>query len=86
MDSLYALLPPAPPEHRSSRTFILLPWSDAPAAPHFVPVENRLATNEMWAHMGMFAATTNDGYDELEVDVAKIIEEALFQCNSLNTI
>ncbi|KAF8351628.1 hypothetical protein F5887DRAFT_216349 [Amanita rubescens] len=76
--TLYVLLPPAPPEHRNSRTFILLPWSDAPAAPHFVPVENSLATNEIWAHMGMFAATTNDGYHELEVDVAKIIEDALF--------
>jgi hypothetical protein len=35
-------------------------------------VENPLATNEIWAHMGMFAATSNDGYHELELDVAKI--------------
>ncbi len=83
MDSLYVRLPPAPrpryypPGEQRSRTFILLPKSNAPAAPHFVPVKNRLATNEIRAHTGMFAATTNDGYHELGFDVAKIIQGAL---------
>jgi hypothetical protein len=49
----------------------------APAAPHFLPAKNGLASNEIKAHMNMFAAATNDGYYELGLNAAKIIQEAL---------
>ena len=77
MNSLYVMLPPTPPEHTSSRTFILLPKLYTPAAPHFVPAKNGLASNEIQAHTNMFAAATNDGYYELGLNAAKIIQEAL---------
>ncbi|KAF8631606.1 hypothetical protein AX15_002353 [Amanita polypyramis BW_CC] len=80
--ALYVSLPPTPPRHLSSRTFILLPKLYTPAAPHFLSVKNGLATNEIQAHTGMFAAATNDGYYELGLDTAKIIREALASANA----
>ena len=77
MGRLYVLLPPTPPRYLSSRTFILLPKLYTPAAPHFLPAKNGLATEEILAHTGMFSAATNDGYYELGLDTAKIIQEAL---------
>ncbi|KAK2466069.1 hypothetical protein APHAL10511_001711 [Amanita phalloides] len=75
--TFYVHLPPAPPQHTSSRTFIVLPKLYAPAALHFLPAKNGLASDEIQAHVGMFAAATNDGYYELGLAAAKIIREAL---------
>ena len=82
-DRLYVVLPPTP-EYSSSRTFILLPKLYAPAAPHFVPAKNKLAPNEIQAHTSMFAPATNDGYYELGLDAAKIVQEALTRLEHRN--
>ncbi|KAM6496053.1 hypothetical protein JOM56_008759 [Amanita muscaria] len=75
--TLYVLLPPTPPQHMSSRTFILAPKLYTPAASHFSPAKNGLAADEIKGHTGMFAAATNDGYYELGLTTTKLIQDAV---------
>ncbi|KIL70239.1 hypothetical protein M378DRAFT_175531 [Amanita muscaria Koide BX008] len=75
--TLYVLLPPTPPQHMSSRTFILAPKLYTPAASHFSPAKNGLAADEIKGHTGMFAAATNDGYYELGLTATKLIQDAV---------
>jgi hypothetical protein len=73
----YTLLPPAPPIHGGSRTFVILPTSKHKALPHFVPAKNGKAPDELQAHTGMFSATTNDGYYDVGLQAALLIREAV---------
>ena len=54
-----------------------MPYKDAPAAGHFIPAPNTLAADEIAAHVGMFAASTNSGYYTLGLRTAEIIGEAI---------
>ena len=74
--SFYTILPVSPGQLRP-RTFIILPYKDAPAAGHFIPAPNALAADEIAAHTGMFAAGTNSGYYALGLRTAEIIGEAI---------
>ncbi|KAJ8523537.1 hypothetical protein ONZ45_g112 [Pleurotus djamor] len=73
----YTSLPSAPPRHLGTRTFILLPPQGSRERSHFIPASNSLALDEIKAHTGMFSGSTNDGYYELGLAVAKIIREAV---------
>jgi hypothetical protein len=75
--SLYVNLPPSPPQHVTSRTFIVLPSKSAPAFAHFIPACNKVTTDEIQAHMQMFSAESNDGYYQLGLETAKLIQQAL---------
>jgi len=75
--TLYAILPPKPPEFLTSRTFIVLPKYGNRSKDHFLPARNGIAPNEVQAHTGMFLATTNDGYYQLGLTSVKIIRDAL---------
>ena len=74
--SFYTILPVSLGQLRP-RTFITLPYKDAPAAGHFIPAPNTLAADEVAAHTGMFAAGTNSGYYALGLRTAEIIGEAI---------
>jgi hypothetical protein len=74
--SFYTILPASLGQLRP-RTFVILPYKDAPAAGHFIPARNTLATDEIGAHTGMFAAATNPGYYELGLRTAEIVREAI---------
>jgi hypothetical protein len=74
--SFYAILPVALGQLRP-RTFVILPYKDAPAAGHFIPAPNTLAVDEIAAHTGMFTASTNPGYYELGLRTAEIVREAI---------
>jgi hypothetical protein len=39
----------------------------------WVPAVNTLAVNEIDAHTGMFAGTTNDGYYQLGLDTVSVV-------------
>lgn len=75
--TLYAMLPPRPPEFLTSRTFIVLPKYGSRAKNHFLPASNGIATDEIQAHTGIFLAATNDGYHQLGLASVKIIQDAL---------
>lgn len=77
MSRFYTLLPPAPPLHGGSRTFVVLPSSKHKARPFFVPTQNSQAPDELQAHTGMFSAATNDGYYDLGLQAAMLIREAV---------
>ena len=70
--SFYTILPVSLGQLRP-RTFVILPYKDSPAAGHFIPAPNALATDEIAAHTGMFAAGTNSGYYALGLRAAEII-------------
>lgn len=70
-------MPATPPAHLRPRTFVVLPPQSSRTRPYFVPASNSLATDELKAHTGMFSGSTNDGYYELGLDVAKIVREAV---------
>jgi len=74
--SFYTILPVSRGQLRP-RTFIILPYKNAPAAGHFIPAPNTLAADETAAHTGMFAAATNSGYYALGLRIAEIIGEAI---------
>ena len=74
--SFYTILPVSLGQLRP-RTFIILPYKDAPAAGHFIPAPNPLAADEISAHTGMFAGATNPGYYELGLRTAEIAREAI---------
>jgi hypothetical protein len=74
--SFYTILPVSLGQLRP-RTFIILPFKDAPAAGHFIPAPNAIAADEIAAHTGMFAAGTNSGYYALGLRTAEIIGEAI---------
>lgn len=74
--SFYTILPVSRGQLRP-RTFTILPYKDVPAAGHFIPAPNTLATDEIAAHTGMFAAATNPGYYELGLRTAEIIGGAI---------
>lgn len=46
------------------------------AIDRFVPAKNTVAQDEVQAHTGMFSATTNDGYYDLGLSAAKVIQDA----------
>lgn len=73
----YAILPPSPPIFLNSRTFVVLPKVTFRSFSHFLPAKNSTAPDELQAHTGMFSAQTNDGYYELGLSTAKIIQDAV---------
>jgi hypothetical protein len=75
--SLYVALPPLSPQHVNSRTFIVLPPKSTPAFAHFIPAWNKVTTDEIQAHMQMFSAEYNDGYYQLGLETAKLMQQAL---------
>lgn len=75
--SFYAILPPSPPAFLNSRTFVVLPKVTSRSFSHFLLAKNSTAPDELQAHMGMFGAQTNDGYYELGLSTAKIIQDAV---------
>lgn len=80
----YTYLPPAPPVHQSSRTFIVLPQKNLRAYPRFLPARNTIAPDELQAHTGMFAGKTNDGYYDLGLATSRIIRESMLQERGLS--
>jgi hypothetical protein len=76
-DRFYTVLPPTPPTHRYERTFIVLPPRSARSYSHFSPALNRLAPDEINAHMGMFEAQSNDGFYELGLQTALLIRDTV---------
>ncbi|KIY49363.1 hypothetical protein FISHEDRAFT_65369 [Fistulina hepatica ATCC 64428] len=77
--TFYAEIPPPLPVLGDSMacTFIILPRLGARSRPHFIPMRNGLARDELQAHTGMFSSKTNDGYYQLGLETAKIIREAV---------
>jgi len=75
--TFYTLLPPEPPVHQSSRTFIVLPRTSSVFATRFLPARNSIAPDELQAHTGMFGGKTNDGYYDLGLETAKLIRHAV---------
>ncbi|KAJ7684005.1 hypothetical protein B0H17DRAFT_1073235 [Mycena rosella] len=75
--NFYTYLPPTPLLHDSVRTFIVLPKKNSPAEPFFVLARNGLAPDELEAHTGMFSGKTNDGYYDLGLQTAQLIERAV---------
>ena len=73
----YAFLPPQPPNHLTSRTFVVLPKYTSPAKALFTPAANSLAPDEIQAHRGMFSPTANDGYYQLGLAAARIIRDSV---------
>jgi hypothetical protein len=74
--SFYTLLPPTPPMHLTSRTFIVMPTSTNRCRSRFTPAKNNVAPDELQAHTGMFASKTNDGYYQLGLETAELIRHA----------
>ncbi|EJU06590.1 hypothetical protein DACRYDRAFT_29757, partial [Dacryopinax primogenitus] len=72
----YTLLP-ASALHPTERTFSILPPSSSPSHPHFVPQTNKVAKDEIEAHIGMFEPKSNDGYYEMGLEVVRVIGEAV---------
>jgi hypothetical protein len=75
--SFYTHLPPAPPKQTLSRTFTILPATTHSTYDRWRPASNTLATDEVAAHMGMFAPKTNDGFYDLGLAVAQQIGERI---------
>lgn len=81
----YTLLPASPPTFTDHRTFIILPKrkfsfsvpGEGDVADHFLKAPNGLASDEIQAHTGMFAANTNDGYYQLGLETSRVIREAV---------
>jgi len=81
--------PSTDPNAGGPRTFIVLPKETtvitdksteenaADFATHFLAAHNGKATDVIEAHKGMFQAATNDGYDQLESETSRMIEEAV---------
>ncbi|KAH8106000.1 hypothetical protein BXZ70DRAFT_1004290 [Cristinia sonorae] len=81
----YTILPPHPPQHPNTRTFIVLPSSKEQKVrftPHFLPAHNGIATDEISAHTGMFDAKANDGYYELGLLSAHLIRDVVVTIRS----
>jgi hypothetical protein len=76
-DRFYTILPPEPPVHQTSRTFVVLPHASSPFATHFLPARNSIAPDELQAHTGMFGGKTNDGYYDLGLATAKLVRHAV---------
>lgn len=77
--NFYTQIPPSPPSFLESRTFSVLPKYGTRGVDHFVPARNTLAEDEIHAHTGMFAPSTNDGYYDLGLSAAKVIREAYYR-------
>lgn len=75
--TFYTLLPAVPLVHNLDRTFIIVPKGNPKIQSRFLRAENNTATDEIQAHVGMFAANTNDGYYKLGLETAAIIQESL---------
>ena len=73
----YTYLPPVPPVHPSSRTFIVPPKRNTSSFSRFIPARNTIAPDELQAHTGMFGGKTNDGYYDLGLATSTIIREAV---------
>jgi len=81
--TFYTRLPAKPPLFENPRTFIVLPEPNTRHADHFLAAPNGRVRNEFSAHTGMFAAKTNDGYDQLVLETSKVIEEAISRHEAL---
>jgi hypothetical protein len=77
--SFYSHLPAKPPKQTLSRTFAILPATTHATYDRWRPASNTLATDEVAAHMGMFAPKTNDGFYDLGLAVAQQIGERIEQ-------
>ncbi|KAK7054220.1 catalytic protein [Favolaschia claudopus] len=75
--NFYTYLPPNLLLGAPERTFIVLPKKSSSTGPHFILARNGVATDEVEAHTGMFAAKTNDGYYDLGLQAAQVIREAV---------
>ncbi|KAK1233312.1 hypothetical protein PQX77_003538 [Marasmius sp. AFHP31] len=75
--TFYTLLPAVTFVHNLDRTFIVIPKGNPKIQSRFIRAENNTATDEIQAHTGMFAAQTNDGYYNLGLETARLIQEAL---------
>ncbi|CCM04049.1 uncharacterized protein FIBRA_06208 [Fibroporia radiculosa] len=75
--TFYTLLPPKPPSYPSSRTFIVVPREPPQLVQHFSQAANTIAADEIQAHTGMFDSKTNDGYYELGLVIAQVIQDAV---------
>ena len=72
----YAFIPPNPP-FSESRTFIVLPKRLSLEYPFFIQARNGVSPDELQAHTGMFSGKTNDGYYDLGLATAKLIQESV---------
>ncbi|KAF9268142.1 hypothetical protein L218DRAFT_918476 [Marasmius fiardii PR-910] len=75
--TFYTFLPAVPLVQNLDRTFIIVPKGDPKIQSRFRRAENNTAADEIQAHVGMFAASTNDGYYKLGLETAGIIQESL---------
>ncbi|KAF7301822.1 DUF676 domain-containing protein [Mycena indigotica] len=75
--NFYTFIPPTPLLNSAGRTFIVLPKKSSHVASRFILARNGLATTEVEAHTGMFAAKTNDGYYDLGLEAANAIRTAI---------
>jgi len=74
--NFYTLLP-GTAAHPEPRTFINVPRGASEAYQYHSPNQNSLASDEVEAHTGMFVASTNDGFFELGLRTAEIIQQAI---------
>ncbi|KAL0573967.1 hypothetical protein V5O48_007982 [Marasmius crinis-equi] len=75
--TFYTFLPALPLVHNLDRTFMIIPKGNPKIQSRFLRAENNIAADEVKAHVGMFAANTNDGYYNLGLETARLIQEAL---------
>ncbi|KAH7097445.1 hypothetical protein BKA62DRAFT_774251 [Auriculariales sp. MPI-PUGE-AT-0066] len=66
-----------------TRTFCVLPRRGTPGAAAFVASHNKLAQDEVNAHISMFNPKMNDGYYDLGLQTARIIHDVMLSDNSL---
>ncbi|KAF7775923.1 hypothetical protein Agabi119p4_4316 [Agaricus bisporus var. burnettii] len=74
--NFYVHLPESPPTHLTPRTFIVQPKRTSRAWKHFSAAKNKRASDEIQGHTTMFNGRANDGYYNLGLDTAKIIQQA----------
>jgi hypothetical protein len=75
--SFYVHLPESPPTHLIPRTFIVKPKRTSREWKHFSAAKNKRAPDEIQGHTSMFNGTANDGYYNLGLDTAKVIQQAI---------
>ncbi|TFK22337.1 hypothetical protein FA15DRAFT_671630 [Coprinopsis marcescibilis] len=73
--NFYTCLPPKLPTYLTSRSFAVLPDYGSRAVSRFEAANNGVAEDEIQAHTGMFSPGTNDGYYELGLKAATLIQE-----------
>ncbi|KAF9006577.1 hypothetical protein BDQ17DRAFT_1423440 [Cyathus striatus] len=83
--NFYTVLPPSAPAFLTSRSFIVLPKPASPEFSYFLPAYNKLAHDEVQAHTGMFSARTNDGYYNLGLATAQLIQKQVMGGNKIQS-